>query len=74
VTPSISSEMDSDVENLIRKIVNLPDGLQVQVFRSIGSFPEISMPVLQMTDNELARVFESNRTVPLGARLFIKGR
>jgi hypothetical protein len=66
--------MDSDVENLIRKIVNLPDGLQVQVFRSIGSFPEISMPVLQMTDNELARVFESNRTVPLGARLFIKGR
>jgi hypothetical protein len=42
---------------LIRKIVNLPDGLQVQVFRSIGSFPALSMPVLQMIGNELARVF-----------------
>jgi hypothetical protein len=66
--------MDSDVGNLIRKIANLPDGLQVQVFRSIGSFPAISMPVLQMTGNELARVFESNRTVPLGAWLFTRGR
>ena len=58
--------MDSDVGNLIRKIVNLPDGLQVQVFRSIASFPAISMPVLEMTGNELARVFESSRTTPLG--------
>jgi hypothetical protein len=49
--------MDSDVGNLIKKIVNLLDDLQVQVFRSIGSFPAISMPVLQMTGNELARVF-----------------
>jgi hypothetical protein len=49
--------MDSDVGNLIRKTANLPDGLQVQVFRSIGSFPAISMSVLQMTSNELARVF-----------------
>jgi hypothetical protein len=58
--------MDSDVRNLIRKIVNLSDGLQVQVFRSIGSFPAISMSVLQMTGNEFARVFESSRTVLLG--------
>jgi hypothetical protein len=66
--------MDSDVGYFIRKIANLPDGLQVQVFHSIGSFSAISMPVLQMTGNKLARVFESNRTVPLRARLFTRGR
>jgi hypothetical protein len=51
---------------LIRKIVNLHDGLQVQVFRSIGGFSAISMSILQMTGNELARVFENSRIVPLG--------
>ena len=50
----------------MKKIANLPDGLQVEVFRSIASFPAITLPVLEMTSNELARVFESSRAVPLG--------
>ena len=58
--------MDSDVGNLIAKIANLPDGSQVQVFRSISCFPAISMPVLEMTGNELERVFISSCTTPLG--------
>jgi hypothetical protein len=38
----------------------------VEVFRTIASFPTISLPVLKMTSKELARVFESSRGVPLG--------
>ena len=58
--------MDNSLGCLIRNIANLPDGLQVEVFRSISSFPAITLPVLEMTGNELARVFESSRAVPLG--------
>ena len=57
---------DSSLGSLIRKIANLPDDLQVEVFRSIASFPAITLPVLEMTGNEFARVFESSRAVPLG--------
>ena len=56
-TSSISAKMDSSKGSLIRKIVNLLDGLQVEVFRSIASFSAISLPVLEMTGNEFARVF-----------------
>jgi hypothetical protein len=60
-TSSISPEMDSSLGILIRKIANLHDGLQVEVFRSIARFPAITLPVLEMTGNEIARVFESSR-------------
>ena len=56
----------SNLINLIKKITNLPDGVQVEVFYTIASFPAISFPVLEMISNELARVFESSRGVPLG--------
>lgn len=56
-TLSIYLEMDSLLGILIRKIVNLPDGLQVEVFRKIVRFPAITLSVLEMTGNKIARVF-----------------
>ena len=56
-TSSISAEMNNVLVNLIRKIANLPDGMQVEVFRTIASLPAISLLVLKMTSNEFARVF-----------------
>ena len=57
VTSFISAEIDNSLGSLIRKIVNLPDGLQVEVFRFFASFPAITLPVLELTDNELAHIF-----------------
>ena len=56
-TSSISSEMDSSLRILIRKIANLPDGLQVEVFREIARFSAITLPVLEMIGNEIVCVF-----------------
>lgn len=58
-------EMDSSLENLIRKVANLPEHLQVELFREVARFPAITLPVLEMTGNEIASVFESSRKVPL---------
>lgn len=58
-------EMDNVLGNLIKEVVNLPDGMKVEVFRTIASFPAISLPILKMTSNELAGVSESNRGVSL---------
>ena len=69
MVPTISSifvEINNILVNMIRKIINLHDGLQLEVFRTIASFPAISLPVLELTLNELARVFQSNRGVSLG--------
>lgn len=65
-TSTKNAEMNNVLVNLITKIANLPDGMQVEVFRTIASFPAISLPVLEMTSNEVARVFESSRGVPVG--------
>ena len=37
----------------------------MEVFHSIASFPAITLPVLEMIGNELARVFKSIRAMPL---------
>ena len=58
--------MSNLLVNLIRKLANVPNGMQVKVFHTIISFLAISLPVLEMTSNELTRVFESSRGVPLG--------
>ena len=50
---------------VIRDAANLPDDKQIEVFCTIASFPAILLPVLEMTSNELAGVFESSRGVPL---------
>lgn len=48
---------------MIKEVANLPDGMQMEVFRTIAS--KFLLPILEMTLNELAGVFESNRRVPL---------
>ena len=50
---------------VIRDAANLPDDKQIEVFRTIASFPAILLPVLEMMSNELAGVFESSHGVPL---------
>ena len=50
---------------VIRDAANLPDDKQIEVFRTIASFPAILLPVLERTSNELAGVFESSCGVPL---------
>ena len=40
--------------------------MQVEVFRTIASFSAISLSILEMTSNEVVRVFNSSRSVPLG--------
>jgi hypothetical protein len=62
----MGEKMNNVLENLIRDVVNMPDGMQVEVFRTITSFPAITLPILEMTSNEFAGVFESSRGVPLG--------
>jgi hypothetical protein len=57
--------MDNILGNVIREVANLLNDMQVEVFRTIASFPAITLPVLEMTSNELAGVFESSRGVPL---------
>ena len=44
------------IGDLKQKIDNLHDGMQVKLFRTIISFPAISLPILEMTSNELAGV------------------
>ena len=58
-------DMDNIVGNVIKHIANMPNGMQVEVFRTIASFPAITLPVLEMTSNELAGVSENSRGVPL---------
>jgi len=50
---------------MTREIANLPDDMQVELFRTIANFPAITFPILEMTSNHLAGVFESSRGVPL---------
>ena len=57
--------MDNILGHVIKEIANMPNDMQVEVFRTIASFPAITLPVLEMTSNELAGVFESSRGVPL---------
>jgi hypothetical protein len=57
--------MKNILRNLIKEVANLLDGMQVEVFRTIASFPAISLPILEMILNELVGVFESSRGVPL---------
>jgi hypothetical protein len=51
--------MNNILGNLIKEVVNLHDGMQVEVFRTIVSFLAISLPILVRTLNALAGVFES---------------
>jgi hypothetical protein len=51
---------------LIKEIVNMSDGMQVEVFCIIASFPAISLLILEMILNEFVGVFESSRGLPLG--------
>jgi hypothetical protein len=62
----MGEKMNNVLGNLIRDVINLPDGMQVEVFRTIASLLAITLPILKMTSNKLAGVFESSRGVPLG--------
>lgn len=57
--------MDNLVGKVIRDVVNLSDDKQIEVFRTIASFPAITLPVLEMTSIEIADVVESSHNVPL---------
>jgi len=52
--------MDNLVGKVIRDVANLSEDDQIQIFRTISSFPAITLPVLEMTSNEIAGVFESS--------------
>jgi hypothetical protein len=56
--------MDKEVGNVLRVVANMPNDMQVEVFRSISSFPAITLPILEMMSNELTGVFESSRGIP----------
>ena len=45
------------IRNFDKENCNLHDGLQVKVFREIARFLAITLPVLEMTGNEIVRVF-----------------
>lgn len=57
--------MENILARITREIANLPDDLQVELFRTIARFPTITFPILEMTSNELAGFFESSRDIPL---------
>jgi hypothetical protein len=57
-------DIDKEVGNVLKVVANMPNDMQVEVFRSISSFPAITLPILEMTSNELAGVFESSRGIP----------
>lgn len=57
-------DMANLVGKVIRDIANLSDHAQIEVFRTIASFPAITLPVLEMTSIEIADVVESSHNVP----------
>jgi len=62
--------MENLLAKITREIANLPDDVQVELFNTIASFQAIMFPILEMTSNQLAGFFESNRNIPLCERFF----
>lgn len=64
--------MANIVGKVIRDIANLSDHAQIEVFRTIASFPAITLTVLEMTSIEIADVVESSHTLSLGGPSTLK--
>lgn len=56
--------METLLAKMTKEIANLRDDMQVQLFCTVVNLPAITFPILRMTSNELAVVFESSCGVP----------